>query len=519
MKFLLINNNHVVSKLATLSADKSSVELAEYDDPSVVPQDNYDVLIFDSEIFKQEFFDELKSRFDFSKTIFIYSAKSEPVEGFDMYLKKPFLPTELVDLISRIKSTTDAMPKDSLMDDEDLSIDAPDIESGEEINDLDDLFAEDEKDSSEDIHKEAAQKLQSDLENSQDHESMIDEDEEIGELDFDEAIAVNEKDNKEIEELANLEEDFGELDFDDELDESEFEFNKQEDSQSDEGVEDTQKKEQESEGVSAKEKNEQEADETEEDLDLDDLDFDELDRDDKKDTPQEEELKNDDKEDFGDLDIESEPLEHDKEKTEKSDSSNALEDDERSDDASLNEAKDSTATDELELDEELLEDDEIDGDDQESKYHESSDSLGIDEDELSEVKDLLGSDDEDDEIETEKEGEDVSDEVKVKNDEFSSLTEEALSEAVGEDLDFDDELDFGDEEVDNTSDINTVEDKTIIDDDIKNEEKTQQPSAEDSVSNMQQLQNIAGGMNIESIKKILDGMQVTINISYPNSKK
>jgi len=470
MKFLLMNNNHVVSKLATLSADKASVELVEYDDPSLVPQDNYDVLIFDSEIFSQEFFDELKSRFDFSKTIFIYSSKSKPVEGFDIYLKKPFLPTELVDLISEIKISTDSKPKDDLMDDKDLSIDTPDVEDDKETNDFDDLFGTDEKDSSEDIDQAAAQ-LDSDLEKSQEDRSITNEGEEIDEFNFDEEVAPNEQNNKEIEKLASIEEDLKDLDFGDDLDGSEFEL-KEEDSQSDEDAEDA-----------AKEK----------------------------------ELKNEDR-----LEFDGELFENEEE-IEKLDPNNASEDKEPSNDISLSESKGSTATDELQLDEELLEDDDIQSDDQASKHYEPSDSLGIDEDELSEVKSLLESSDEDDKVETEKKEEDMSDEVRVKNDEFSSLTEEALSEAVGEDLDFDDELDFGDEEVDNKSDISSDEERTVVNevkiDNEKKEEKTQEFLAEDSLSNVQQLQNIAGGMNVESIKKILDGMQITINISYPNSKK
>ncbi|WP_201352445.1 hypothetical protein [Hydrogenimonas urashimensis] len=102
MRILLINQNPIVSKLAGLSAQKSGYEIVEEFSLDEMERGDYDVLFIDSAKLDAETPETLKRRTGVKRTCLIYAEDEEKIPGFDYYIKKPFLPTEMVDLMGEI---------------------------------------------------------------------------------------------------------------------------------------------------------------------------------------------------------------------------------------------------------------------------------------------------------------------------------------------------------------------------------------------------------------------------------
>lgn len=98
MKILLLNSNPVVNKLVVLSAQKVNDTIETFEDVnSIRLQSHYDLLIVDDSIYNDELFDELQKRVTFDKSLYICSKNSIVPSHFDSSMKKPFLPTDLVE--------------------------------------------------------------------------------------------------------------------------------------------------------------------------------------------------------------------------------------------------------------------------------------------------------------------------------------------------------------------------------------------------------------------------------------
>ena len=102
MRILLINQNPIISKLAGLSAQKSGFEIVEELSLDTVESGSYDVLFIDDAKLEGTTPDMLKRRTGVKKMCLIYGDDEDKVPGFDYYIKKPFLPTEMVDLMNEI---------------------------------------------------------------------------------------------------------------------------------------------------------------------------------------------------------------------------------------------------------------------------------------------------------------------------------------------------------------------------------------------------------------------------------
>ncbi len=123
--------------------------------------------------------------------------------------------------------------------------------------------------------------------------------------------------------------------------------------------------------------------------------------------------------------------------------------------------------------------------------------------------------------------------IKIENSELASLTEEALSEALGESnyeniADDDIEKMFEENKDDSGLDINPA----LLDSAILNSSKELQEVANEKLgdvveapqSNLAEVQkaeavnqvaNSVSGLSVASLRDLLDGMQITINISFP----
>ncbi len=100
MKILLLNDNPVVNKLVTLSAQKTSDELDIVTNVDDVAGASYDLVVVDDGIGSEEILGALKEKLAFSKSLYICTRDAAEVPGFDTRLKKPFLPTDLVELFA-----------------------------------------------------------------------------------------------------------------------------------------------------------------------------------------------------------------------------------------------------------------------------------------------------------------------------------------------------------------------------------------------------------------------------------
>ncbi len=104
MNIALFNSNPVVEKLVTLSAQKigSAVVKIGMDEEDKTEHDKFDLIIVDDESY--DFFSSKEQNIDYEKSLFIHSKNSPPIETFDFQLTKPFLPTDLVELLSKVSS-------------------------------------------------------------------------------------------------------------------------------------------------------------------------------------------------------------------------------------------------------------------------------------------------------------------------------------------------------------------------------------------------------------------------------
>jgi len=123
MKILLLTKNGTIQKLFSLSADKRGDEIFINEEIS----DSYDVVFVDKEILNDEILEKI-SNSPFKKVL-ILGKKDEKLPGFDSYLIKPFLPTDLISLLDKISKEKGNKEDDFIekeLDSEDLIINLDD---------------------------------------------------------------------------------------------------------------------------------------------------------------------------------------------------------------------------------------------------------------------------------------------------------------------------------------------------------------------------------------------------------
>lgn len=208
MKILLVNENPVVTKLVTLSAQKTSDTLDVVSSLDALGENRYDLVVIDDGVFNEALFEELEAQVSFSRSLFICSRDTIASELFTHTLKKPFLPTDLVDIFASIgvesgdmdlesddaialpqdldaTTSLDEMAFDDVLDlDETLNLD-------EELNFDEDLNLDDDIELNDDLTLDEESTLDEEL--SFDDE-LMDDDDSFGEsvLDTEEAQKVKE---------------------------------------------------------------------------------------------------------------------------------------------------------------------------------------------------------------------------------------------------------------------------------------------------------------------------------------
>ncbi len=143
MRILLLNSSPVVGKLVTLSAQKTGDELQVIDKVGSVPAQEFDLLLLDDEFYTPENFEKITSTATIAKSVLIAERGKEKPADFVLLLEKPFLPTDLVEILLNINTApSESLEEESLSDDEALSLDdelSLDSELEQEAADLDEL--------------------------------------------------------------------------------------------------------------------------------------------------------------------------------------------------------------------------------------------------------------------------------------------------------------------------------------------------------------------------------------------
>ncbi|WP_456480487.1 hypothetical protein [Nautilia sp.] len=161
MKILLITSNATIEKLFVLSAEKKGDEV-DIGLPDNLPEGEYDAVFLDKDQYTEELFKNLKNVYGNAKFVLIVSKNDEKILGFDEYLTKPFLPTDLMELLEKLPM---------ISSDEDYK--TSENFSDEEMEDLKDLDLEDDFGSVGEL-KDLEDELDFDLEDM-DEENVSDE--------------------------------------------------------------------------------------------------------------------------------------------------------------------------------------------------------------------------------------------------------------------------------------------------------------------------------------------------------
>ena len=155
MRLLLLNNNPAVSRLIRLSVEKVGYHLDEYNDYALVPLQKFDLILVDNDTYHESEFKVLCEQSECGYSIYIGQRGHAKPESTNVLLEKPFLPTDFLGLLEKVKNVLSSFnvgPKQEMIDlsDESSSQEEPiktfDIDSLESLPlDLESLeFEEDE---------------------------------------------------------------------------------------------------------------------------------------------------------------------------------------------------------------------------------------------------------------------------------------------------------------------------------------------------------------------------------------
>ncbi len=226
MNILLLNENPVVNKLVTLSAQKTSDTLDVVDSVENITKESYDLLVIDDTLYSDDIFALIQEKTTYKSSLFICARDTQTTEGFNDVLKKPFLPTDLVELFSSIAKDVqqmEAMPAEEPIEE------LEPIETLDDIDTLEDDF-EEEIDLSAPptqsvLDDDEAQKVKDLLDETSDEFDDLDDELDLNNIELDDELDLELEDGLELETEATPtdakeEEALVEEDFDLELEDS-----------------------------------------------------------------------------------------------------------------------------------------------------------------------------------------------------------------------------------------------------------------------------------------------------------
>lgn len=512
MKLLLINKNPIVRKLVKLSAEKAGIEAIEAEALGEVSEAAFDFVFIDDESLDDAPLGEVQERFPEAKCGFIHAKDREREAGFALFVQKPFLPTDMVDLLKA--ETQGSQPHDFIQES------TPSVSADKGDGDLGEDFLADLEDEG---------------------QSGMEVDNPLADLDG-EILDLGEESDGEAQEALEMKD--GDLDFDLDLEELEggekgvdsLEAMEELAPMEEEMPEEDMALQEESEAVASVEALGADVESEELDLTLDDLEM-----------PEEEASTVEEKE--AEVAGAESDTEEESEAIEKPEALGDLEwDGSLLDDVAL--VASEPASEDLGVDlgsmEFSNEEESVLEEEESAPVEEALGEGGVlDSEEVEAVKNLLQ---EGDLPPVDSEDLDMN-EIKIESSELASLTEEALSEALGEELevgeaeiDFDAEtlnieadaegLDLAlEESADEESAENLEEESPLPAEELEIEESplsSEAPAPKPASEAIAESAPVASapleavkslqGLSIPALKELLDGMQLTISISFPNKK-
>lgn len=104
MKFLLINTNKPVEKIFSLAARKANINLDIINSMQEIRFDeDYACIFIDDGALQEANFQSLKNKMLTTKFCLILAKDKEMPKGFDSYIRKPFLPTDIYEVLKKEK--------------------------------------------------------------------------------------------------------------------------------------------------------------------------------------------------------------------------------------------------------------------------------------------------------------------------------------------------------------------------------------------------------------------------------
>ncbi len=122
MRILLLNDNPVARKLVALSAQYTKNDLTIIGSIAEIEQSDYDVVIVDDAYYSGEAMAALAQKATYTVSILMAARGNTLSEGFDKVLNKPFLPADLIELLTTIQETLPTPPA-PVVEDIPLSVD------------------------------------------------------------------------------------------------------------------------------------------------------------------------------------------------------------------------------------------------------------------------------------------------------------------------------------------------------------------------------------------------------------
>lgn len=496
LKILLINNDSMVKKLFEAVAKKLGLDLTTQDNLNL-PNTEDDFFLFIDDSISGDYSEILSSERNLMKT-YLHKRNNKQAEGFEFYIKKPFLPTEVLDILkSRLAdfgitdATTSNLTKDDLEEIPEYSFALDDFN----LDEADDLGFKDIEDEdkgprrpiphiSDNFNPDDLQEIQNVLEDMEKEKT---------------------KDGKNGKKVSEILADFNEDDLDLEVLTNEIE-EEQEEEPDIEGILDDVKLDVQKSKQELEESNINTSIKTEEDLSVESKKI----EDESTGTIEDSDSSSVSlAEDFlDDLQIDTkEKLENKQEIAEQEDfktKQNILDD--LSQDGDHNDGYDDFNLDKIDQDSEVS-----------SEISHFSNIL--DKKQIDEVKKILEQT-EDEENQNKEVPMVLASEAK----EIEEIEEEDIMDILGDTSKGEDmkktknknttpeDLDMSFDKIDDFAMMKDEFDKSALTEDLDIEEPSRDNSGND-------IQNFINNTSIDGLKSILDGMQLTINISFPNKKK
>ena len=147
MDILLINDNAVVSKLVSLSVNKIKSKMQVVEKLQEIENKNFDLIIIDDYILENINIEDIKNKTNKDiKLLLIASKDSKYADKFEFVINKPFLPTDLLELLNEIKNSLNKNLDDTLnepLEDDLNNLDNLDADLDKPLDDnLDELSAD-----------------------------------------------------------------------------------------------------------------------------------------------------------------------------------------------------------------------------------------------------------------------------------------------------------------------------------------------------------------------------------------